>query len=167
MAHLPADLLARLARLANSEGLELVAVETAGSARRPVLRLVLDKPSGVTLAECELVARQASVILDTEDPFPVAYSLEVSSPGLDRKLYGEKDYERFAGETVKVRMRPTWTRGPRAVTGVLRGMAEGAVRVTDEAGGELALPANEIFEVRLAPFAKPVARAPKGKRKQR
>ena len=166
MAHLPEELLARLARLAEGEGLELVAVETAGSARRPVLRLVLDKPDGVTLAECELVARQASVILDTDDPFPRAYSLEVSSPGLDRKLYGEKDYVRFAGETVKVRMRPAW-QGPRAFTGVLEGMAGGAVRVADDTGNEVAFPLNEIFEVRLAPFAKPVAHAPKGKRKQR
>ena len=166
MAHLPEELLARLARLAESEGLELVAVETAGSARRPVLRLVLDKPAGISLAECELVARQASVILDTDDPFPRAYSLEVSSPGLDRKLYSEKDYVRFAGETVKVRMRPTW-QGPRTLTGVLKGMIGGAVHVADEAGNEIALPPNEIFEVRLAPFAKPVAHAPKGKRKQR
>ena len=166
MAHLPEELLARLARLAEGEGLELVAVETAGSARRPVLRLVLDKPDGVTLAECELVARQASVILDTDDPFPRAYSLEVSSPGLDRKLYGEKDYVRFAGETVKGRMRPAW-QGPRAFTGVLEGMAGGAVRVADDTGNEVAFPLNEIFEVRLAPFAKPVAHAPKGKRKQR
>ena len=166
MAHLPQDLVARLARLAEGEGLELVAVETAGTARRPVLRLVLDKPAGVTLAECELVARQASVILDTEDPFPSRYSLEVSSPGLDRKLYNEKDYTRFAGETVKVRMRPTW-KGPRALTGILNGMSAGAVLVADDTGAERALPTNEIFEVRLAPFARTAARAPKGKRKQR
>jgi ribosome maturation factor RimP len=166
VAHLPQDLVARLARLAEGEGLELVAVETAGTARQPVLRLVLDKPGGVTLAECELVARQASVILDTDDPFPGRYSLEVSSPGLDRKLYDEKDYTRFAGETVKVRMRPTW-RGTRALTGVLIGLSAGAVHVTDDAGLTRALPMNEIFEVRLAPFAKPAARVPKGKRKQR
>jgi ribosome maturation factor RimP len=166
VAHLPQDMVARLARLASSEGLELVAVEMAGTARRPVLRLVLDKLAGVTLAECELVARQASVILDTDEPFSSRYNLEVSSPGLDRKLYSEKDYLRFAGEMVKVRMRPSWP-PPRMLTGVLNGMAAGVAQVTDEAGNEHAFPLNEIFEVRLAPFAKPVARAPKGKRKQR
>ena len=166
MAHLPQDMVAQLARLAESEGLELVAVELAGTARRPVLRLVLDKPAGVMLADCELVARQASVILDTDEPFSGRYNLEVSSPGLDRKLYSEKDYLRFAGETVKVRMRPSWP-PPRMLTGVLNGMAAGVAQVTDEAGNEHAFPLNEIFEVRLAPFAKPVARAPKGKRKQR
>lgn len=166
MAHLPQDMVAQLARLAASEGLELVAVELAGTARRPVLRLVLDKLAGITLAECELVARQASVILDTDEPFSGRYNLEVSSPGLDRKLYSEKDYLRFAGETVKVRMRPSWP-PPRMLTGVLNGLVAGAAQVTDEAGNEHAFPLNEIFEVRLAPFAKPVARAPKGKRKQR
>ena len=166
MAHLPQDMVARLARLAESEGLELVAVEMAGTARRPVLRLVLDKPAGVALAECELVARQASVILDTDEPFSGRYNLEVSSPGLDRKLYSEKDYLRFAGEVVKVRMRPSWP-PPRMFTGTLKGMAAGVAQVTDDAGNEHELPLNEIFEVRLAPFAKPVARAPKGKRKQK
>ena len=166
MAHLPEELLARLERLAASEGLELVAVEVAGTARRPVVRLVLDKPAGVTLADCELVSRQASAILDTADPFPGAYTLEVSSPGLDRKLYGEKDYTRFAGEPVKVRMRPSWP-GQRTLTGVLRGTAGGALRVTDEAGNEHAFPVDEVFEVRLAPFAAPATRMPEGKRKQR
>ncbi len=166
MAHLPEELVARLERLARSEGLELVAVETAGSARRPVVRLVIDRPVGVTLAECELVSRQASVILDTEDPFPGAYTLEVSSPGLDRKLYKDADFQRFAGETVKVRMRPTWS-GPRTLVGTLAGRDGGVVRVSDDSGVEHALPHSEIFEVRLAPFAKPAARAPKGKRTQR
>jgi len=166
VAHLPQEMVARLARLAESEGLELVAVEMAGTARRPVLRLVLDKAAGVTLAECELVARQASVILDTDEPFSGRYNLEVSSPGLDRKLYGEKDSLRFAGEMVRVRVRHSWS-APRVFTGVLNGVTAGAAQVTDEAGNEHAFPLNEIFEVRLAPFAKPVARAPKGKRKQR
>jgi len=166
MRELQQELLARLDRLVTSEGLELLAVETAGSARRPVVRLVLDKPAGVTLTECELVSRQASVILDTYDPFPGSYSLEVSSPGLDRKLYSERDFERFAGENVKVRMRPSW-RGPRVVAGVLAGLSGGAVRVNEADDVEHLLPLGEVYEARLAPFAKPEARVPKGKRKQR
>ncbi len=166
MAQLPEELVAQLGRLAESEGLELLAVETSGTARRPVVRLVLDRPNGVTLADCELVSRQASVILDSYDPFPGPFSLEVTSPGLDRKLYGERDYTRFAGEMVKVRMRPTW-RGTRQLTGVLRGMAGNAVVVADTASTEQSLPLHEIFETRLAPFAEPPRPAPKGKRKQR
>jgi ribosome maturation factor RimP len=166
MAQLPEELLARLGRLAESEGLELVAVEITGASRRPVVRLVLDRASGVTLADCETVSRQTSAILDTYDPFPGSYSLEVSSPGLDRKLYSDSDYTRFAGEVVKVRMRPTW-RGPRILTGVLKGTAGNAVRVSDTAGTEHLLPVHEIFEARLAPFADPPRPTPKGKRKQR
>ncbi len=166
MAQLPEELLARLGRLAEGEGLELVAVEITGAARRPVVRLVLDRPGGVTLADCETVSRQASAILDTHDPFPGSYSLEVSSPGIDRRLYGERDYIRFTGEMVKVRMRPTW-QGLHILTGVLKGTAGNAVRVSDTAGTEHLLPAHEIFEARLAPFAEPPAPAPKGKRKQR
>jgi ribosome maturation factor RimP len=165
-AQLPEELLAQLERLAQSEGLELIAVEVSGAARRPVVRLVLDRPGGVSLGDCELVSRQASVMLDAYDPFPASYSLEVSSPGLDRKLYGERDFTRFAGEMVKVRMRPTW-HGARVLTGVLRGTAGSAVRVADASGTEHLLPVHEIFEARLAPFAEPPGRAPKGKRKQR
>jgi ribosome maturation factor RimP len=166
MAQLPDELMAQLSRLAESERLELVAVEMTGASRRPVVRLVLDRPEGVTLADCEMVSRQASVILDTYDPFMGPYSLEVSSPGLDRKLYGERDYARFAGEVVKVRMRPTW-RGPRQVTGVLKGLAGNTVRVSDTSSTEHLLPVHEIFEARLSPFAEPPGPAPKGKRKQR
>jgi ribosome maturation factor RimP len=165
-AELPEELLGQLERLAHSEGLELVAVEVSGAARRPVVRLVLDRPGGVSIADCELVSRQASVMLDTCDPFPGAYSLEVSSPGLDRKLYGERDYARFTGEMVKVRMRPTW-QGARVLTGVLLGSAGSALRVSDASGNEHLLPLQEIFETRLAPFAEPPGQAPKGKRKQR
>jgi ribosome maturation factor RimP len=160
------ELLAQLERLAQSEGLELVAVEVTGASRRPLVRLVLDRPEGVSLADCELVSRQASVILDAHDPFPGPYSLEVSSPGLDRKLYGEKDFIRFSEEMVKVRMRPTW-QGPRVITGVLKGVAGHAVRVSETTTTEHLLPMHEIFEARLAPFAQPPGPAPKGKRKQR
>jgi ribosome maturation factor RimP len=166
MAQLPEELMAQLGRLVASEGMELVAVEVTGGFRRPVVRLVLDRPAGVTLADCELISRQASVILDTHDPFPAAYSLEVTSPGLDRKLYNEIDFNRFAGEMVKVRMRPTW-RGQRVLTGVLNGIAGGAVRVADSPDTEHLLPLHEIFEARLAPFAKPPGSPAKGKRKQR
>jgi len=166
MTELQAELLAQIERLVAHEGLELVAVETAGGARRPVVRLVIDKPDGVTLAECELVSRQASVILDTHDPFPGSYSLEVSSPGLDRKLYNERDFERYTGETVKVRMRPSHG-GPRVVTGELAGVAGGAARVIEASGLEHLLPLREIFEARLAPFTPRPVQAPKGKRKQR
>jgi ribosome maturation factor RimP len=150
MARLPQDLLARLGRLAQGEGVELVAVEVGGTARKPVVRLVLDRESGgVTLSDCESVSRQASVLLDAYDPFPGTFTLEVSSPGLDRKLYSDKDFVRFGGHRVRVRMRPGWP-APRVIDGTLEGRAEGFVRVRDDAGVSHRLPEGNVLDARLA-----------------
>ncbi|MFH1175946.1 MAG: ribosome maturation factor RimP [Acidobacteriota bacterium] len=166
MVRLPEEVQARLARLAASEGVELVAVEVGGTPRRSVVRLILDRAEGgVSLAHCELVSRQASVLLDAHDPFPGPYSLEVSSPGLDRKLFEDGDFVRFSGRMVRVRMRPIW-RGPRIIKGTLEGRAGGFVRVNDGTTTHL-LPEPEVFETRLAPFDDEKAPAgPRGKRKQ-
>ena len=151
MARLSEDLLARLGRLAKGEGLELVAVEVGGTARKPVVRLILDRePGGVTLADCASVSRQASVLLDAYDPFPGAFTLEVSSPGLERKLYSEKDFVRFAGRAVRVRMRPGFP-APRVFNGTLEGRTGQTVRVRDRAGVTHELPEGEVLETRLAP----------------
>jgi ribosome maturation factor RimP len=148
---LPEELLARLGRLAQSEGAELLAVEVGGTTRKPMVRLVLDRdPDGVTLADCESVSRQASVLLDAYDPFPGAFTLEVSSPGVERKLYSEKDFLRFAGRKVRVRMRPGWP-APRVIEGVLEGLGGGEIRVRDGAGATHRLPEGDVFETRLAP----------------
>jgi len=145
------ELVARLERLAASEGAQLLAVETSGTARRVQVRLVLDAESGVSLDQCELVSRQASLLLDAYDPFPGPFTLEVSSPGLDRKFFSPADYQRFAGEDVKVRMKPSW-RAQRLVEGRLIGVLDGQVRVEDLAGVVHILPEDEVFETRLAPF---------------
>ena len=145
------ELMARLHRLAEAEKVELLAVEIGGPARKMLVRLVLDRqPEGITLDDCERMSRQASVLLDAYDPFPGSYTLEVSSPGLDRKLYGASDYERYAGEAVQVRMKPGWT-GPRKLVGILVGRAGGAVTIRDAEGTEHALPEAEVFETRLDP----------------
>jgi ribosome maturation factor RimP len=153
MARLADEVVVKLVRLAASEGVELLAVEYGGTARRPVVRLILDRQEGgVSLADCELVSRQASVLLDAYDPFPDAFTLEVSSPGLDRKLCGDKDYTRFAGHRVRVRMRPSWP-APRVIDGALVGREGGVVRVTNDRGVTLELPESALFEIRLAPSA--------------
>ncbi len=166
MARLAEELLARLTRLAESEGVELLAVEVVGTARKPTVRLVLDREDGgVGLRDCELVSRQASVLLDAYDPFPRSYTLEVTSAGLERKFYREQDYDRFAGRAVRVRMRPTWP-GNRLVAGVLVGKEAGVVRVRDRADALHELPESEVFETRLDPFAAEAkeARTTRGKR---
>lgn len=161
MARLSEDLMARLERLAASEGLELLAAEVGGTARRPVVRLVLDREQGgVSLADCESVSRQASVLLDAHDPFPGAFTLEVSSPGIERKLYKNNDFTRFAGSPVRVRMKPTWP-APRAIEGILEGRTDGTIRVRDRAGVTHELPEPEVFEARLAPPLEEPEKKPK------
>jgi ribosome maturation factor RimP len=92
-------------RVASSEGLEVVDVEWSGGGRRGALRLFIDKPGGVTLDDCETVSKQVSTILDVEDVVPGgAYTLEVSSPGLDRKLVRPADYERFRGKKATIKL---------------------------------------------------------------
>ena len=81
---LDANLENELTELVADEGLELLATELVGSGPRTVLRLVIDGPSGVTLDECADISRQASAFLDVSDPIRHTYTLEVTSPGLDR-----------------------------------------------------------------------------------
>jgi ribosome maturation factor RimP len=89
-------------QVAIPQNIEIVEVELKGSGRRHLLRIYIDKPEGVTHADCEFVSRGVSDALDAEDPLPGSYELEVSSPGVERKLGKWKDWERFAGKKVKV-----------------------------------------------------------------
>jgi ribosome maturation factor RimP len=83
-------------------GIEIVEVELKGSGRSHLLRIYIDRPEGVTHADCELVSREVSAALDAEDPIPGSYELEVSSPGVERKLGKLKDWQRFTGKKVNV-----------------------------------------------------------------
>lgn len=85
-------------------GFELVDVEVAGSHHSPTLRVYIDSPQGVNVDDCAKVSRQLSALLDVEDPLPGHYTLEVSSPGLDRPLVKPEDFKRFIGETIKLKM---------------------------------------------------------------
>ncbi len=97
-------------RVAASSGLEVVEVELRGGGRARILRIVIDKVTagavdklaGVTHEDCANVSREVGTILDVEDAIPGSYTLEVSSPGLDRKLVRAADYERFTGSRVKL-----------------------------------------------------------------
>lgn len=89
--------------LVTAIGMELVEVEYRREGRHMILCLYLDKPGGITLDDCAAVSRELSAILDVEDVVPGNYSLEVSSPGLNRPLKGKDDFVRFAGRLVKIR----------------------------------------------------------------
>src|SRR5215467_12664938 len=93
-------------RVVESEGMELVEVEIKGGGAQRLVRISIDKPAGVTHADCELVSQQVGTILDVEDVVPGGrYTLEVSSPGVERKLSKPQDFVRFQGKQARVILR--------------------------------------------------------------
>src|ERR1041384_8597984 len=93
-------------RVAASSGLEIVEIDLRGGGKARMLRIVIDKPSGVTHEDCANLSREVGTILDVEDAVPGgSYTLEVSSPGLDRPLLRPADFERFVGSRVKLMTR--------------------------------------------------------------
>ena len=129
-------------------GYELVGVEYHGGCRA-LLRLYIDREGGVSVEDCQRVSRQVSGLLDVEDPIPGPYTLEVSSPGLDRPLFRAEDFQRFAGREVRIRT-DVPLEGRRNFRGVLRGLRGGEVLVEVD-GAELALPVERIEQARLVP----------------
>lgn len=131
-------------------GFELVDVEYVAAGGRSVLRLYMDRPGGVTLDDCARVSREIGVLIDVKDLIPERYVLEVSSPGLNRRLKKEKDFVWAMGKKVKVRMKSPME-GRRNFTGRLTGMKEGTI-VVEVDQKETALPmkgidkANVVFE---------------------
>ncbi len=129
-------------RVTASQGLELVEVEFRGGGKARMLRLFIDKPGGVTHEDCAWVSRELGTILDVEDAVPGgSYTLEVSSPGLDRKLSKAGDYERFAGSRVRLLTREA-VDGSRHFDGRLQGLREG--RVVVEVGASKKAPARTV-----------------------
>jgi ribosome maturation factor RimP len=110
-------------QVAQAVGCELVHAELKGG----VLRLFVDRPEGVTLADCQLVSKQVSALLDVLDFGTGRYVLEVSSPGLDRQLYRPADYDRFAGRLARVTYEDPETGKKRTDVARLRGLRHVAV----------------------------------------
>ena len=130
----------------NQMGLELVAVEWLGASQGMLLRLSVDGPRGVSAQIWAQVSRALSPLLDAEDPISGRYTLEVSSPGINRPVQRPEDFQRFVGQTVKIRLEP----GPprRRYTGILAGYEDGDVCV--EVDGEMfRLPAESIERAHL------------------
>ncbi len=106
MLHLKEETVEEIRAIAAERGCRLLGIESSGAGRFSVLRLVLERADGspVTLDECEAVSREVSPLLDVSDEIRHRYSLEVSSAGLDRKIYSLEDASRFVGRRVKVRV---------------------------------------------------------------
>jgi ribosome maturation factor RimP len=135
-------------RVVTSEGLTLVDVELKGGRVNPLLRVYIDKPEGVSHAHCRLVSEQLSTILDVEDPFPASYVLEVSSPGLDRKLVTPRDFEHFAGRRARLVLREAIGQ-QKVVEGRLAGFENDRVRMDVAEGGMAEFELANISKARL------------------
>lgn len=107
-------------------GLELVDVICVGQGSRSVVRVLISKPGGVTIADCEQAHKALGPALDVADPFPHAYTLEVSSPGLDRPFKRLQDYQRAIGKEVSLKLRQP-LEGQWKITGRLMNADEQAV----------------------------------------
>ena len=156
-----AEIIPELESVAAASGCELLAAELKGG----IMRLILDKPEGVTLADCQYVSKQASALLDVLDFGTSRYVLEVSSPGLDRQLYRPQDYDRFAGRRARVTMEDPDTGKKKTVVARLEGLRrpegtpEGAgaeettdaevVLLDDKSGERQAIPLKNVKLARL------------------
>jgi len=145
------DKLTELARgVVEPMGYELVGVEyLTGTDVGNLLRVYIDKETGIGVDDCARVSHQLSGVLDVEDPIRGHYSLEISSPGMDRPLFDRDDFQRFTGEMVNVRLDPSIV-GRRKYKGVLLGVENDAVLV--EVDGEVyPLSMDQISSARLVP----------------
>ncbi|MGO8737223.1 MAG: ribosome maturation factor RimP [Terriglobia bacterium] len=135
-------------RVAVSEGLTLVDVQLKGGRGSQLLRVYIDKPGGISHADCQLVSEQLSVMLDVEDPFPGSYTLEVSSPGLDRQLVKASDFTHFTGRKARVVVREP-VDNQKVLEGRLAGFEAGRVRLDLGDAGLKELELSNIQKARL------------------
>jgi len=128
---------------------ELVDLEVSGGGR--VLRVFVDKPGGVSVGDCARLSERLSERLDIEDFIPYRYTLEVSSPGLDRPLKRESDYERFQGRLARITTEPAIA-GQNVHTGRILGLVQGAggmVKIEEGSGQYLTIPLSQVKRARL------------------
>jgi ribosome maturation factor RimP len=126
--------------------------ELVGVAYHPgnaLLRVYIDKESGIDVADCQRVSHQIGGVLDVEDPIPGNYTLEVSSPGLDRPLFIEAHFVRFAGHQVQVQLDMPLN-GRRKLSGLLKGVRDGQVAIEID-GVDWLVPLERIGKARLIP----------------
>jgi ribosome maturation factor RimP len=131
-----------------AQGAELVELEYARPRRgRGILRLYVDRPGGITLAELSRISRVVGDLLDVHDFIPGSYNLEVSSPGLTRALKKPEDYQRYVGRLVRLTTRAPWE-GRQVHSGILQGLKDDQVCLR-EGDSLLCIPLSEVARARL------------------
>jgi ribosome maturation factor RimP len=135
-------------RVATDNGFELVHAEVAGPVNKPIVRIFIDKPAGVTHQDCSAVSLHVGTVLDVEDFIHSSYTLEVSSPGLERGLYKRADFERFAGSLARMRTRRP-IEGQRNFRGRLLGVEGDEVLFEDRTSGRVKVALDAIAKANL------------------
>jgi ribosome maturation factor RimP len=135
-------------RIVAREGLELVHWELVGPQNKSLLRIYIDKPGGITHSDCEVVSNEVGLLLDVEDLIPHSYTLEVSSPGIERGLYKQEDYERFAGSRVKLKTSEP-INGQRNFRGRLTSISGNKIQLQDDQAGELEIDFEKVIKANI------------------
>jgi ribosome maturation factor RimP len=137
-------------RVAADRGCELVDIELKRSRQGTLVRLYVDKVGGIGLDELQQVSEEVSALLDVEDPIEGTYTLEVSSPGLDRPLTTEADFRRSVGRLLRVTLaQPLEESQGSVVQGRLTAVADGALAIERAKGGAVRVPLAQVNEGRL------------------
>ena len=135
-------------RVAGSAGIEIVEIELKGGGQNRFLRISIDKPEGVTHADCEMISHEVGTILDVEDVVPGHYTLEVSSPGVERKLVKLQDFERFTGKKIKAILREP-LENSRRWEGTLASCADGLITLETGDGKTVRFPFEQVEKANL------------------
>ena len=135
-------------QVATSMELEVILVEIKGDGNRSIVRTYIDKPSGVTLDDCERFSKRFSVTLDVEDWIPFSYILEVSSPGVNRPLVKEADFQRYCGKDAKVRTRSPLA-GQSNFKGKIVSVSEGQITLEIALGKQVGIAIADIEKANL------------------
>lgn len=150
-----------LAPTVEALGYELLGVEYAPSTGHSLLRLYIDADKGIGIEDCEAVSREVSALLDVEDPIPGEYNLEVSSPGIDRPLFGAAQFARHLGEQAKLSLRIPQD-GRRRLQGRIARVEGGTVHIAEDKA-EFAVAEANIEKARLVPDFVALGLAPQPK----
>ncbi len=136
------------ARVAESNGFELVHAEKLGAGKALTIRVFIDKPGGISHDDCSVFSREFGELLDVEDLIPTAYMLEVSSPGLERELYSLRDFEKYSGNLAKVKT-GTAIDGQKNFRGRITGVEGTAIRFDDKTRGSVTIPYDAVVKANL------------------
>lgn len=136
-------------RAAIGSGVEITDVQLRGAGKNRLLRVYIDKPGGVTHADCELISQRLGKLLDDEDAMPDdSYTLEVSSPGVERKLSKPRDFERVVGQKVRIGLREP-IQGQLRLEGTLVQFSNGALELKTVQGQFVLVPLEQVQKANL------------------